>query len=241
MSIYPGAVRKLIPASSRQPRIVPRAVIAHSAAGRGSLYGWWLNPQSNGLECHFWISEGGIIEQYVDSHVRADANGEANGYAISIETESSVQATERWNPRQADALVRLIDWICTEHRIPRRQMDAPTGSGLAWHVQFGAPGPWTKARGKTCPGPARIEQYRNEIIPAVAGTPTPPLPPKDTFLMALTDAQQKHLLDRADKSRAEYIDLWATVQVLTEIAAAQSGKSAAEIDARIKAFKAKKS
>lgn len=179
--LYPHASHRLLPEATTQPTISPRAIIVHSAAGRGSLYGWWQNPQSNGLECHFWVSETGKVEQYVPTTVRADANGEANSFAISIETESSVQATERWTAAQAAALVDLIDWCCRVHLIPRRQMSTPVDSGLGWHVMFGAPGPWTRARGKTCPGPARIPQFRNEIIPLVAGRAVAaPLPQRPT-------------------------------------------------------------
>lgn len=178
-NIFTGANYRQIPAATRQPKIAPRAIILHSAAGRGSLYNWWLtNP--NGLESHFWVSEKGVVEQYVPANVRADANGEANGFAISVETESSVAATEPWTSQQVAKIVEIVDWACRKYGIPRRLMNHPTDSGIAWHVQFGAPGPWTKARGKTCPGPARIGQVKSEIIPAVqrlgGGTPPKPSP-----------------------------------------------------------------
>lgn len=195
MAICPFAVQKLIPANFKQPRIKPRAIIAHSAGGKGSLYGWWLNPQSKGLECHFWIGDKGEIEQYVDTEVRADANGAANSFAVSIETSSTKHATERWNAAQAASLVRLIDWICKTHSIPRTLMQSATGSGLAWHIQFGSPGPWTPSV-KVCPGPARIQQYKNEIVPAIQRMAQTPNPPKETFLMALSDAEQKDLLKK---------------------------------------------
>lgn len=194
MALCPFAERKLLPENATQARITPRAVIAHSAGGEAELYGWWHNDQSRGLESHFWIGRDGRIVQYIDTEVRADANGEANGYAVSIETQSTKQAAERWDPPQAAALVRLIDWLCTAHRIPRRLMTSPTGSGLAWHVQFGAPGPWTKAAGKVCPGPARIEQYCDEIVPAVAnGTPT-------------TTDPEEFTMDAAAEARFDDID-----------------------------------
>lgn len=205
MSLYPGAVHKLLPESDTesdtQPRITPRAIIHHSAGGKGSLYGWWQNPQSNGLECHFWIGDDGTVEQYMDTNVRADANGEANGFAISIETESTVHASEPWTAAQVEAIVALDDWLCRVHQIPRRLMTSPTGSGLAWHVQFGAPGPWTRARGKVCPGPARIAQMTDEIVPRVqARLTTPaPKPPTGGFLMALTDDEQRELLAKTRK------------------------------------------
>jgi len=180
MSLCPFATVKLLPESSTQPVIAPRIAILHSAAGRGSLYRFFRD--SSNLESHFWVAEDGRIEQYVDTNRRADANLHANGYAVSIETESSPSATERWNPVQAAAIVKLLDWLCTEHPIiKRRQCDSPTGSGIGWHIMFGTPGPWTPVA-KSCPGPARIAQARDEIIPAVAapvkpsGWQPPPFP-----------------------------------------------------------------
>jgi hypothetical protein len=163
MALCPFAVNKLLPESATQPAIVPRIVILHSAAGRGSLYNFFKNSSS--LESHFWVSSTGVIEQYMDTGVRADANRNANGFAVSIETESSPEATERWTPEQAAAIVRLTDWLCSAYAIPRRLCDRWDGSGIGYHVQFGAPGPWTPVA-KSCPGPARIAQMP-EIIAAV--------------------------------------------------------------------------
>ena len=199
MSLCPFATRKLLPESHTQPAIAPRVAILHSAAGRGSLYGWFLN--SSNLESHFWVSETGEIEQYMDTQVRADANLKANAFAVSIETESSPQATERWTPAQAAAIVRLLDWLCTEHpAIKRQQCPAWDGSGIGWHIMFGTPGPWTPVA-KSCPGPARIAQARNEIIPAVVAGSTQPPPPKG-WLDMLNDQEQRDLYDavmRLDK------------------------------------------
>ena len=203
MPVYPAASWRPIPETHTQGRIRPRAVIVHSTAGRGSLYGWWLNPDSDGLEAHFWVAETGRVEQYVDTTVRADANGDANAFAISIETESSPAATERWTEAQARAIVDLIVWCCRTHGIPPRVMTSSTGSGLGWHVMFGAPGPWTKVRGKTCPGPARIPQFRGEVVPAVQRA-LGAQPQEDPFPM-LTDAEQRELLTlarRIDKATA---------------------------------------
>ena len=175
MALCPFAEHKLLPESRSQGRITPRMFIVHSTGAPSSkgLYDWWMSDQSRGLESHFWIGDDGRLEQYIDTEVRADANGAANGYALSCETNSSSTATEPWTPAQAATLVRLIDWCCATHDIPRRLTATATGSGLAWHVQFGAPGPWTPSKGKVCPGPARITQFQHETIPAVAGGTTP--------------------------------------------------------------------
>lgn len=204
MSLCPFATHRLLPESGTQPRITPRVAILHSAAGKGSLYRFFLERSK--LESHFWVDEDGEIEQYIDTHVRADANLKANGYAISIETESTVAATERWTPRQAAAIIRLLEWICDEHPdVTRRQVAAPAGSGIGWHVMFGAPGPWTPVA-KSCPGPARVAQARDEIIPAiVAGDPHNPYPkpdpqPKDWFAMATPEELRKIVAEEIDKA-----------------------------------------
>lgn len=188
MSLYPKAAIRLLPESGTQPKITPRIVILHSAAGRGSLHGFFAN--SSNLESHFWVSGSGLVEQYMDTNRRADANLHANGYAVSIETESTVAATERWTDRQAAAIVALVDWLCTEHEIPRVQVARPDGAGIGWHIMFGAPGPWTPVS-KSCPGPSRILQARDEIIPAVAAAANQPPEDidmtKDELLAILND------------------------------------------------------
>lgn len=202
--VWPSAVYRPIPAATRQPRITPRAIILHSAAGKGSLYNWWVtNPQ--GLESHLWIAETGRTEQYVPFNIRADANGQANSFAISIETESTIQATEPWTPAQLDAIVAACDWICDRYGIPRRLMTHPTDSGIAWHIQFGAPGPWTGVA-KSCPGPARIAQVKSVIIPrlqALAGAKPAPSPsnPAPTPTGGLTMSEAKRLDKRIDTMR----------------------------------------
>lgn len=209
MALCPFAEHKILADAATQRRIIPRAIIAHSAGGEAELYGWWQSDASHGLESHFWIGRDGRTVQYVDTETRADANGEANGYAISIETASTVHASEPWDPKQAAALIRLMDWLCDTHSIPRVLMDDPQGAGIAWHVQFGAPGPWTQVRGKVCPGRARIVQLQEVIIPAVARLGSPP----DTggFLPMLSDAEQKELLAKVRENHMRLIELQAEV------------------------------
>jgi hypothetical protein len=211
VALCPFAELKLIPENATQPSIRPRSVIAHSAGGEGELYGWWMNDQSRGLESHFWVGRDGRIVQYVDTEVRADANGSANGYAVSIETASTKHATERWDPPQAAALVRLIDWLCDTHDIPRTIMATPTSPGLGWHVMFGAPGPWTPSKGKVCPGPARIIQYQHEIVPAVASRDGNPLPPED-IMTPEQEAKVDRLLASNTRIEKELREIRAAIQ-----------------------------
>jgi hypothetical protein len=158
------ATQKLLPESSTQHSITPRIVILHSAGSKGSLYNFFKN--SSNLESHFWVGGDGTIEQYINTNVKADANLKANSFAISIETESTPSALEPWTAKQIQSIISLVDWCCHAHNIPRQQVKTWDGSGIGWHVMFGSPGPWTPVA-KVCPGPARIEQIKEVVIPRV--------------------------------------------------------------------------
>ena len=208
----PFATHKPIPEAWTQRAIDTRAVVVHSAGGHGELYGWWQSDASHGLESTFFICDDqtagyldGEIVQYLGLGIKADANGEANSFAASIETASTVNAGERWTPAQAESLTLLLDWICTvAPKVERRLMAHPTDAGIAWHVQFGAPGPWTQVRGKVCPGPERIKQLQAEIIPAVAAManhPTPtPIDPQELTMADITEITKR--LDAIDAEQA---------------------------------------
>lgn len=199
----PFAVRKPIPEAFTQPEIVPYATIWHSAGGSAELQGWWNNPQSKGLESHFFVDDDpqATLYQYMPITRRADANGEANLWveggvaygAISVETASTTHASEPWSPAQVRRIEQLQRWIHAQADIPMRQMRTPRDWGIGWHVMFGAPGPWTKARGKVCPGPARIVQLRDQIIPRLAAEPVEPT--EENILAAIDEERFKALED----------------------------------------------
>lgn len=165
MARCPFATWRPLRENAVQDGIIPRAVILHTAVSDAqSLFGFFQN--SSDLESHFYVNESGHIEQYIDTGVRADANLNANDFAVSIETWDG-RETIPWNELQVKAIVRLVDWLCSVHPISREKIASPTGKGIGWHTMFGAPGPWTNVRGKTCPGAPRIAQTKNIIIPSV--------------------------------------------------------------------------
>lgn len=157
MARYPRAIWKPLRENSTQPRIRPRAIILHSAVSDAeSLFDFFQN--SSELESHFYVRRSGVVEQYLDTTVQADANYKANSFAISIETwDGRTPDIRGWNPNQITGLVGLCDWICDTHAIPRTSIATWDGTGIGYHTQFGAPGPWTPVA-KTCPGIARIGQ-----------------------------------------------------------------------------------
>lgn len=163
MALCPFATKRLIPPGSSDPRIRPRVAVLHVDAGdAGSLYDYFRN-RSGGIESHFHVKKTGEIEQYRDTDYQADANNKANDFAVSIETQG--YGAGEWNAAQLASIKRLLVWLNEAHPAIRlAKCDRWDGSGIGYHVQFGAPGPWTPVA-KSCPGPDRIRQFDNIIVP----------------------------------------------------------------------------
>lgn len=164
----PFAVHQPIPETYTQGRITPTTIIDHEAVSwADSLYGYWTTGGVE-LESHFYVGRTGVIYQFVDTNVRADANYSANGFAVSIETwDAGGDVAGTWNPEQLAALKRLHAWLCAVHpTIPKAAATSWSGGGIGGHNWFAAE--WAGGP-RACPGPNRSAQLRNEIIPFVAG------------------------------------------------------------------------
>lgn len=167
MALCPFAVHELLPENNTQNRINPTTVICHRAVSSAQdLYGYWNSPGIE-LESHFYVGPDGTIYQYMDTSVRADANVLANAFAVSIETWDGGNTPDSmgWNAVQVAALKKLIKWICDVHGIRRAPAQTWNGGGIGGHNWF--PEPWADGP-RGCPGTARNNQLRNDIIPAVA-------------------------------------------------------------------------
>lgn len=194
MARYPTA--RWDPAGTPGGTIAPRVVIVHSEATKGGL----ARPNGGPLEWHFMVRSDGTVIQHVDTERRADANRDANNFAISIETEDRGDPDhEPWTDKQLVAIVDLIAWCCDTHGIPRTRCDAWDGSGVGFHTMWGAPSHWTPVV-KTCPGAARKAQFPlilDRLDDATAAAPTPEpekdddMPGPNTEAVALAD-----LIDR---------------------------------------------
>lgn len=176
MALCPFAKHLLIRPGANDPRIRPRAAILHVDAGNASsLYDYFLH-RSGGIESHFLVTKRldpdrpgrTVIEQYRDTDYEADANYHANPFAVSIETQGFGEG--EWSTEQLRSIFDLLSWLSGAHPIPLREIDRWDGSGVGYHTQFGAPGPWTPVS-KSCPGPQRKVQYRQVIVPWL-GNPT---------------------------------------------------------------------
>lgn len=189
MALYPAAVKRLIPLDPRMdPPIKATTVILHVAATEATSLAPYFTSGSGGVESHFYIRYDGTVEQYRDTGWQADANMDANGFAISIETQGLAAGT--WTVQQLDAIKALLLWCRDTHGIPLRvcpRWDAP---GVGYHVLFEAQ--WDR-RNASCPGPNRIRQFNDVLVPWMATGGTAPT---GGFLMALNDQQQTDLYNR---------------------------------------------
>jgi hypothetical protein len=178
----PFAVHKNIPPGSNDPAINPRLAILHVDAGNAaSLYDYFKN-RSGGVESHFFVRADGVVEQYRSIYFQADANLDANDFAISIETQG--YGAGEWNAAQLTSIQRLLLWLHSEAGIPLKRCAAWNGSGIGYHTMFGAPGHWTPVA-KSCPGPDRIKQFNSQLVPWLerAANPLPTPQPVEPTLV----------------------------------------------------------
>lgn len=165
MATYPSAIKKLIPPGANDPRIKARVAILHVDAGNcESLYDYFAH-RSGGIESHFFVKTNGVVEQYRDTDFQADANYLANDFAISIETQGFGDG--EWTPAQLDSIKGLLTWLHETHGIPLQRCPQWDGAGVGYHIQFGSPGKWTNVS-KSCPGPKRIRQFEDVLVPWMA-------------------------------------------------------------------------
>lgn len=148
---------------------------------------------------HFSVKADGTILQSRDTRYRSAANLDGNHRVIAIEVEDHGPAfggvprdTTKWpamTAEQVDACARILAWVHGTHGVPLQLCpdSRPSSRGLAYHRQgidgnFGegtaypAPGRvtggevWTEARGKVCPGDARINQRPAVLAAAITLT-----------------------------------------------------------------------
>lgn len=151
--VYPLAVYRPVPQVSYTVKIDPTVVVCHSNAGSsGDLYGWWIDPRSQGLYSHFQVDLAGTVYQYCPIFQRAPANVEANAWGVSIETANNYGHgtfpgfhTDQWTGKQRAAIIALIRWIVDEAHI-RKVVCTDGRHGIGGHDWFSS---WTTS-GHVC-------------------------------------------------------------------------------------------
>ena len=170
MAWWEGAVRlELQPESDDQPAIKPTQVIFHSIAAPWDEQRLLEHWRTTNLESHFGVDYDGSVGQYIGTETRADANAGANlrpdgTGAVSVESASRVDSTDPWTDAQLETLTALGVWAHRRHpAIPLRICRTATDPGFGYHSLFPA---WSTS-GTTCPGPARIRQFREVLFPRI--------------------------------------------------------------------------
>lgn len=179
----PGAIDKEIKPGPNDPAITPVGGVLHVAVSEAdSLHDYFDGP-SGGIESHFYVRYDGTIEQYRSIYREADANYKGNSFMrggkrcglLSIENEG--WGAGKWTAEQIASMKKIILWANAEADVPIQPIKTWDGDGWGYHTMFGAPGPWTPAEGKTCPGLERIQQYKTLWVPWLKAGGKDPVPP----------------------------------------------------------------
>lgn len=173
VTVYPHTTYRPVSGAANDPGIIPVGCILHVAVSEArSLYDYFNGP-SGGIESHLYLRRDGTGEQYRDLDREADANLQANSWIgsdgrrygfHSIETQGMEHG--KWTGAQIDAIQRFLVWDSGRYGWPLRVVSDNNwrSGGVGYHVMLGAPGPWTPVA-KTCPGPDRVRQFNNVIVP----------------------------------------------------------------------------
>jgi hypothetical protein len=172
MTRYPGATWKPLPQNDRQAHITPTTIVLHSTAGGTLASNWALfdSTAAHGDESHFVVGFDGAVWQVMDTSVRADAQWDANDFAVSIETLSNPKASDPWTPAQLRAVRLLCIWLLGVHTgIGHHTCSSWDSGGLGYHRMFSQ---WNRS-GHTCPGDARVGQFPSLVASIVQGDDMP--------------------------------------------------------------------
>ncbi|WP_246144922.1 N-acetylmuramoyl-L-alanine amidase [Actinacidiphila oryziradicis] len=180
MTWYPSATKiELQPESGAQPAIVPDQFILHSVTAPwtpAQIEQYWTQPGVV-VESHFGLGYNGALGQFLSTQTRADANyltnRRANGHgAVSMESASNHGATDLWTDAQVQAIIKLGVWLHQTHGIPLRISRTWDDPGYGYHRLFKEWNP----NSHSCPGDARVGQFKTVIFPAIVAQagPKPP-------------------------------------------------------------------
>lgn len=197
-TLYPHAdYRPLGPQTQARMRAYDLITLHTMAGALWPTDAYFRTGGYGGTESHFGLAGDGDLLQWQDLDYRADAQLEGNERAISIETADRGAPFGDWDTRrdevppwtgaQLDALAPLIAWLCDRYDIPCTLVpdSRPERRGIAYHRQGIDPWRvaggerWSTARGKVCPGQARIAQIPALIDDAAAllAPSAPPIAP----------------------------------------------------------------
>lgn len=163
----PGVVRKPIPQGSNDPFIIPVGDVFHVAVSEGSSLQDYFWHRSGGIESTGYIRRDGTIEQYRPLNVECDAQGDGNSWVSggrrygfnSWETQGMGEG--KWTPEQLAAIKKIIAWKHAQYGTPLRLPATWDSPGFGYHRLHSR---WNK-NGHSCPGPDRVVQFNQIIVP----------------------------------------------------------------------------
>lgn len=190
MAWYPDAIKmELQPESDSQPAIRPTQFIVHSIIAPWTakrVYEYWRD--STNLESHFGLGYEGDLGQFIGTETRADANAGANRRpdgtgAVSIETASNLQGSDPWTDKQIEKLIALGVWLHRQHGIPLRICRTHNDPGFGYHRLHRE---WSTS-GTSCPGDARVAQFKKVVFPGIVARATGANTPKEDDMPTAAD------------------------------------------------------
>lgn len=218
MAIAPFAKKKLISKWNKTPISRWRRMNLHVAVSeQESLYSMFSN--SNSSCSHFYVAKDGTIEQYIDTKYRSAADMNGNDSTISVETQGGVKNpdSEPWTAAQVKSLIKLWAWARDTHKIKnqvaKNTQTNDNSAGLSWH-RLGVEGnfasrkgilslsykpggiKYSSARGKICPGDAKILQIPKIWEAANSPVKDSPAPPKTNVKPVTSkpvESKEKHV------------------------------------------------
>jgi hypothetical protein len=175
MPIWPDATWRPTSGLANDPPIRAIGLVLHVAATEASSLFGYFNGRSGGVESHGFTTYDGDNEQYRDTDREADANWSGNSWMDDgvrkgmLSWESQGLAAGQWTDAQLLEFKELIVWLDkVEPYFRPTPATSVRSGGVGYHIQFGTGTEkltWSKYKGKVCPGPRRIEQYHDIIVP----------------------------------------------------------------------------
>jgi N-acetylmuramoyl-L-alanine amidase len=190
MAIYAKARQRPLSVTQTESRMLAfDLVILHTMVGYlASTDTFFRKDGFVGLESHFGVGGiwgpdaeqklNGAVWQWQDTAFSAQANGEANLRAISIETADNAPSSSDdlapWTSAQCESIAGILAWCHVTHKIPLipAPNSLPGSKGIGYHRQGIDPWRvlggevWSSSRGKVCPGDRRIAQIPGIIARA---------------------------------------------------------------------------
>ena len=157
------------------PMLNEWGLVMHQQVGYGSLYSYFNDPRSQ-VSAHFWISQAGAIEQYVDSQTQAWHGLVLNLDYCGVEFEG--MPDQALTPAQVASGGTLYKEGHDRHGWPLQLANANGQLGFGYHRM---------AVATACPSDLRLAS-RPAILAAAAPVPIPPGVPMASALWGYVDS-----------------------------------------------------